>query len=140
MILSTSNELIDVFVKSQGIQALEGNLYLQNDKNTILQTLWALSNIGAGTDAHIQSLISNNQVICKLMSMMESFYLSISRESTIVITNMIVSAIDKEIIYNMLVQNEFKMFKILVYLLKKNDNVLLKELLSSMNVILKLDY
>lgn len=140
MILSTSNELIDVFVKSQGIQALEGNLFFQNDKNTILQTLWALSNIGAGTDTHIQSLISNNQVICKLMSMMESFYLSISRESTIVITNMIVSAIDKEIIYNMLVQNEFKMFKILVYLLKKNDNVLLKELLSSMNVILKLDY
>ena len=140
MILSTSNELIDVFVKSQGIQALEGNLFFQNDKNTILQTLWALSNIGAGTDAHIQSLISNNQVICKLMSMMESFYLSISRESTIVITNMIVSAIDKEIIYNMLVQNEFKMFKILVSLLKKNDNVLLKELLSSMNVILKLDY
>ena len=140
MILSTSNELIDVFVKSQGIQALEGNLFFQNDKNTILQTLWALSNIGAGTDTHIQSLISNNQVICKLMSMMESFYLSISRESTIVITNMIVSAIDKEIIYNMLVQNEFKMFKILVYLLKKNDNVLLKELLSSMNVILKLDF
>lgn len=140
MILSTSNELIDVFLKSQGIQALEGNLFFQNDKNTILQTLWALSNIGAGTDTHIQSLISNNQVICKLMSMMESFYLSISRESTIVITNMIVSAIDKEIIYNMLVQNEFKMFKILVYLLKKNDNVLLKELLSSMNVILKLDF
>ena len=140
MILSTSNELIDVFVKSQGIQALEGNLFFQNDKNTILQTLWALSNIGAGTDTHIQSLISNNQVICKLLSMMESFYLSISRESTIVITNMIVSAIDKEIIYNMLVQNEFKMFKILVSLLKKNDNVLLKELLSSMNVILKLDY
>jgi hypothetical protein len=115
MILSTSNELIDVFVKSQGIQALEGNLFFQNDKNTIQQTLWALSNIGAGTDTHIQSLISNNQVICKLMSMMESFYHSISRESTIVITNMIVSAIDKEIIYNLLVQNEFKMFKILVY-------------------------
>jgi hypothetical protein len=140
MILSTSNELIDVFVKSQGIQALEGNLFFQNDKNTIQQTLWALSNIGAGTDTHIQSLISNNQVICKLMSMMESFYHSISRESTIVITNMIVSAIDKEIIYNLLVQNEFKMFKILVYLLKINDNVLLKELLSSMNVIFKLDY
>jgi hypothetical protein len=140
MILSTSNELIEVFVKSQGIQALEGNLFFQNDKNTIQQTLWALSNIGAGTDTHIQSLISNNQVICKLMSMMESFYHSISRESTIVITNMIVSAIDKEIIYNLLVQNEFKMFKILVYLLKINDNVLLKELLSSMNVIFKLDY
>jgi hypothetical protein len=63
MILSTSNDLINIFLKYNGLKALEVNLYNQSDKNTRLQTLWALSNIGAGTDTHIQSIISNNQII-----------------------------------------------------------------------------
>ena len=72
--------------------------------------------------------------------MMESFDLSIQRESTIVITNMIITATEKEIIYDMLVDNEFKMFKAIIGLLKEKDEILLKELLSSMIVILKLDF
>ena len=72
--------------------------------------------------------------------MMDSFDLSIQRESAIVITNMIITAKDKDIIYRMLVYDEFKIFKILVSLLNSKDDILLKELLSSLNVILKLDF
>ncbi len=72
--------------------------------------------------------------------MMDSFDLSIQRESAIVITNMIITAKDKDIIYQMLVHDEFKIFKILVSLLNSKDDILLKELLSSLNVILKLDF
>jgi hypothetical protein len=53
---------------------------------------------------------------------------------------MIITATEKEMIYNMLVDNEFKMFKAIIGLLKGKDEILLKELLSSMNVILKLDF
>ena len=72
--------------------------------------------------------------------MMDSFDLSIQRESAIVITNMIITAKDKDIIYQMLVHDEFRIFKILVSLLNSKDDILLKELLSSLNVILKLDF
>ena len=53
---------------------------------------------------------------------------------------MIITAKDKDIIYQMLVHDEFRIFKILVSLLNSKDDIFLKELLSSLNVILKLDF
>jgi hypothetical protein len=39
---------------------LEINLNFQSEKTTKLDVLWALSNIAAGADTHIQAIIQNS--------------------------------------------------------------------------------
>lgn len=86
---SESSENLDLFVTGGGINFLNEILNPEQQKEIIIEILWTLSNISAGTEQQIRALLNDAELVQKLFNLMEHPIYTIRREAILVITNLI---------------------------------------------------
>jgi len=107
------------------------------------EILWALSNISAGNDNHIKSIIVQEGLIDKIKKLMQVDNWTLRRESTFVICNAITTVEDHSILYGLMMDNDYEILKLMIDCLKfanqKDDSEILMELLGAFDATLFLD-
>jgi len=82
------------------------------------EILWALSNIAAGSDNHIKSIIVLDGLLEKIKGLMQIDNWNLKRESTFVICNVITTVEDTNTLYGFMMDNNYETLRLMVECLK----------------------
>jgi len=132
---------MDVFLYHEGLQALGEKLKPEQDNETIKDIVWCLSNIVAGSENHRVMFMNEETILQKVIDLLNYKVWIVQREAIFVITNLVVSAENNDLIYHLATTDDYKVLQLLTKCLEasEKDHETCSELLQTFDKIFSLD-